>query len=83
MRSPTLQRNGKKNMNMSEEQLQKLAESGDWKGRAIKLLQRKTKACLEIILSFVNDYWQNLASDEENLYNFEVYESEYLEVYTY
>jgi hypothetical protein len=83
LRPPTLQRNGKKNMNMSEEQLQELAESGDWKGRAINLLQRKTKACLEIILSFVNDYWQNLASDEENLYNFEVYESEYLEVYTY
>ena len=70
-------------MNMSEEQLQELAESGDWKGRAINLLQRKTKVCLEIFLSFVNDYWQNLASDEENLYNFEVYESEYLEVYTY
>lgn len=68
---------------MSEEQLQELAESGDWKDRAINLLQQKTKACLEIILSFVNGYWQNLASDEENLYNFEIYESEYLEVYTY
>ena len=68
---------------MSEEHLQELDESGQWKDRAIDLLQRKTKACLEIILSFVNDYWQNLASDEEKLYNFEVYESEYLEVYTY
>lgn len=68
---------------MSEERLQELAESGEWKERAIELLRRKTKACLDLILSFVNEYWQNLASDEENLHNFEVYESEYLEVYTY
>lgn len=68
---------------MSEEKLQELAESGEWKERAIELLQRKTKACLDLILSFVNEYWQNLASDEENLHNFEVYESEYLEAYTY
>lgn len=68
---------------MSEEKLQELAESGEWKERAIELLQRKTKACWDLILSFVNEYWQNLASDEENLHNFEVYESEYLEVYTY
>lgn len=68
---------------MSEEKLQELAESGEWRERAIELLQRKTKACLDLILSFVNEYWQNLASDEENLHDFEVYESEYLEVYTY
>lgn len=68
---------------MSEERLQELAESGEWRERAIELLQRKTKACLDLILSFVNEYWQNLASDEENLHYFEVYESEYLEVYSY
>lgn len=68
---------------MSEEKLQELAESGEWRERAIELLQRKTKACLDLILSFVNEYWQNLESDEENLHNFEVYVSEYLEVYTY
>lgn len=68
---------------MSEEKLQELAESGEWKERAIELLRRKTRACLDLILSFVNEYWQNLASDEENLHYFEVYESEYLEVYTY
>lgn len=68
---------------MSEEKLQELAESGEWRERAIELLQRKTKACLDLILSFVNEYWQNLASDEVNLHYFEVYESEYLEVYTY
>lgn len=68
---------------MSEEKLQELAESGEWRERAIELLQRKTKACLDLILSFVNEYWQNLESDEENLHYFEVYESEYLEVCTY
>lgn len=68
---------------MSEEQLQELAENGEWKERAIELLQRKTEACLDLIFSFVEGYWQNLASDEENLHNFEVYEAEYLEVYAY
>lgn len=68
---------------MSEKRLQELAESGEWRERAIELLQCKTNACLDLILSFVNEYWQNLASDEENLHYFEVYESEYLEVYTY
>lgn len=68
---------------MSDKQLLKLAESGEWIDRAIELLQRKTNACLDVILSFVCDHWQNLASDEENLYNFEIYESEYQEVYAY
>ena len=68
---------------MSDQQLLKLAESGEWRERAINLLKRKTNACLDVILSFVYDHWQNLASDEENLYNFEIYESEYHEVYEY
>lgn len=68
---------------MSDQQLLKLAESGEWRERAINLLKRKTNACLDVILSFVCDHWQNLASDEENLYNFEIYESEYQEVYAY
>lgn len=68
---------------MSKRELQRLADNGEWKERAVELLRRKTKACWDVILSFVNEHWQNLASDEENLYNFEIYESEYLEVYTY
>lgn len=68
---------------MSDQQLLKLAESGEWRERAINLLKRKTNACLDVILSFVCDHWQNLASDEDNLYNFEIYESEYQEVYAY
>lgn len=68
---------------MSEKQLLKLAESGDWKERAIRLLERKTNACLDVILSFVNDYWENLSPDEDNLHNFQVYNSEYDMVYEY
>lgn len=68
---------------MSEEKLLELAESGEWKDRAIGLLRRKTNAHLDVIQSFVSEHWQNLASDEENLYNFEIYESEYQEVYAY
>lgn len=68
---------------MSEEKLLELAESGEWKDRAIELLQRKTNACLDVIQSFVSEHWQNLASDEENLHSFEIYESEYEEVYAY
>lgn len=69
--------------NMGKRELQRLADNGEWKERAIELLQRKADVCWDVILSFVNEHWQNLASDEENLHNFEVYESEYLEVYTY
>lgn len=68
---------------MSEQQLLKLAESGEWRERAIDLLQRKTNACLDAINSFVEMYWQNLLSDEENFYNFETYRSEYQSVYSY
>lgn len=68
---------------MSEEKLLKLAESGEWKDRTIGLLRRKTNAHLDVIQSFVSEHWQNLASDEENLYNFEIYESDYQKVYAY
>lgn len=68
---------------MSEATLLKLAESGEWKERAINLLQRKTKACLEIILQFVECYWENLLPDEDNLYNFSQYEAEHSEVFAY
>lgn len=68
---------------MSEATLSKLAESGQWKERAIELLQRKTRACLDVILQFVECYWENLLPDEDNIYNFEQYEAELSEVYLY
>lgn len=66
---------------MSERELQQLADSGQWKERAIELLQKRTDACLDVILSFVAEHWQNLAEDDENLSNFEIYEGEYQAVY--
>lgn len=68
---------------MSEDKLLKLAQSGQWKERAIELLQKRTNACLDVILSFVAEHWQNLESDEENLHNFEMYESDFQEAFSY
>ena len=68
---------------MSEEKLLELAQSGQWKDRAIELLQKSTNACLDVILSFVAEHWQNLESDEENLHNFEMYESDFQEAFSY
>lgn len=62
---------------MSNDILLKLAESGEWKERAIELLQKQTDACLDVIQSFVSDYWQNLESDEQNLLDFETYAAEF------
>ena len=52
------------------EDLLRLAESGEWKDRAIELLQEKTDARMLLIHEFVNDWWQNLLSDEDNIENF-------------
>lgn len=68
---------------MSEDKLLKLAQSGQWKERAIELLQKRTNACLDVILSFVAEHWQNLESDEENIHNFEMYESDFQEAFSY
>lgn len=68
---------------MCEDKLLKLAQSGAWKERAIELLQKRTNACLDVIVSFVAEHWQNLESDADNLYNFELYESEFQNAFTY
>ena len=68
---------------MSEATLLKLAESGEWRERAIDLLQCKTQASLDIILEFVGCYWENLLPDEDNLYNFSQYEADHSEIYSY
>ncbi|MFK2681111.1 hypothetical protein ACIXT9_02305 [Bacteroides fragilis] len=60
---------------MSDDLLE-LAESGEWRERAIELLQRETNAGLLVILEFVDCYWQNLASDEKNIEEFREFESE-------
>lgn len=68
---------------MSEEELLELAESGEWRDRAIEMIHRRSKAPLDLIVEFVVGHWQNLISDEENLHNFEIYESEYSEAFNY
>lgn len=68
---------------MSEEELLELAESGEWRDRAIEMIHRRSKAPFDLIVEFVVGHWQNLVSDEENLHNFEIYESEYSEAFNY
>lgn len=50
--------------------LEELAESGEWKERAITILEAHTNAHIGDITSFVEEYWQNLNTDEKNLREF-------------
>lgn len=43
------------------------AEQGLWRERAIHVLGQETDASLPNILEFIGEYWQTLASDEENI----------------
>lgn len=47
--------------------LELTAEQGLWRERAIHLLEQETDATLPDIIEFVEDHWQNLATDEENI----------------
>ncbi|MDR1459502.1 MAG: hypothetical protein LBI60_04745 [Bacteroidales bacterium] len=52
---------------------EQLAESGEWIDRAIEFLELHSDAHIGDIIGFVNEYWQNLNTDEENqqdFYNF-------------
>ncbi|MDR1504569.1 MAG: hypothetical protein LBT43_19145 [Prevotella sp.] len=53
-----------------------LAESGEWRDRAIEILENRTEAHIGDIIGFVNEYWQNMGSDEENLEEFIEYMKE-------
>ncbi len=57
--------------------LDSFAENGEWQERAFEFLHNHTKACMDIIYAFVFQHWQIDESDEENLCNFEFYESEF------
>lgn len=70
-------------VNMDEEQLQVWVENGEWKSRAIKILQQNTRSTTDLIIAFVESFWQLNASDEDNIIDFELYESEYLEICNY
>mgnify|MGYP007060784349 CR=1 FL=1 len=45
-------------------------EQGLWRERAIRHLEQETEASLPDILDFVEEHWQNCASDEENIQTF-------------
>ena len=59
--------------------LRELAENGEWKDRAIELLEKATIANETTIREFVDDYWQNMASDESNIEAFREFETERME----
>lgn len=53
-----------------DEIFKEMAESGEWKDRAIKFLQAHTQAHIDNIIDFVNEHWQILRADKENLQEF-------------
>lgn len=58
-------------------------ETTDWRTRAVKYLQRYTRAMRDVIERFVELFWDQDATDEENLMAFEHYESELETAYAY
>lgn len=50
-----------------------LANSGEWRDKAISFLERTVNIGYEYILEFVSLYWENLDSDQHNLHNFHEY----------
>jgi len=55
----------------------------DWRSNAIQFLTKQTCACDDTINHFVNNYWQQDVSDEENLEFFETYQAEYQQAFSY
>lgn len=53
-----------------DEIFKKMAASGEWKDRAIDILNEYTIAHEGDIQEFVDKHWQNLCSDEKNLQDF-------------
>ena len=58
-------------------------ETTDWRTRAVKYLYRYTRAMRDVIERFVELFWDQDATDEENLMAFENYESELETAYAY
>ncbi len=56
---------------------------GNWWERAIQYLLEHTNALLDAIEHFVGRHWLDDASDEENLDSFQMYLSEYSQVFAY
>lgn len=58
-------------------------ETTDWRARAVKYLRQYTRAIRDVIERFVELFWDQEATDEENLAAFENYESELETAYAY
>ena len=58
-------------------------ETTDRRTRAVKYLQQYTRAMRDVIERFVELFWDQEVTDEENLIAFENYESELETAYTY
>lgn len=58
-------------------------ETTDWRTRAVKYLQQYTRAMRDVIERFVELFWDQDVTEEENLIAFENYESELETAYTY
>lgn len=58
-------------------------ETTDWRTRSVKYLRQYTRAMRDVIERFVELFWDQEATDEENLAAFENYESELETAYAY
>lgn len=58
-------------------------ETANWRERAVKYLHKYTRAMRDVIERFVELFWDQDATDEENLMAFENYESELEITFTY
>ena len=50
-----------------------LAESGGWRDRAIGLIKKEFEATDEQVVEFVDEFWANDSTDEENLFGFDLW----------
>lgn len=57
--------------------------STDWRGQAVAYLRRHTRAMRDCIERFVELFWDQDISDEENLLAFENYEAELQDAYSF
>lgn len=57
--------------------------TGNWRERAVRFLLKHSNALRGTIEHFVDCHWHDDASDEENLDNFEMYLSEFSQVFVY
>lgn len=63
--------------------IQTCTDCTNWRDQAINYLLRHTQATRQIIEHFVNLHWLEDATDEENLDQFEIYNSDIMAVFSF